>query len=1400
MQKIKLTGTLSILLFISAALYSQHAHNHSSICGSDHHPTHRLNKVEIDYAIKNGKSIITDRFGNTYLEKNIRIEKLTNTENDTESLTNTCDAGHFTLYFENGWSINSEDEPMKNLVCQVFNDLSNILEASATNPQINIRINKEILGGGALGKGTPYWNINIPDLTKKIGNFIIPDILAGHAHEGSNGFHGQLIIASQVDWFIDDTPLTTDDMQNDKKDLYTVVLHEALHILGFASRINENGNALPLNETSSYSFYSEWDKYLYHNGTPLIATLEGSTNEYEYCIEYNYTHGLSPQNILTGNCNELEFEYNGSYYEVINTESIGDIYNSLSHFNIDCGGEDYVMHPSLSDGETRRNITEKEKEALCNIGYNITGTCISLDEYCFVSITDDFIIIEPGGSYTLTVDEILSNDLLEGIIEDPILETTCGDISGLSISGTTGPLDIVANIEGEYSFCYTITSCDGSCYDGLVNILVKPTNFNQFRKCNQLQGCQVFFDDFNYPNVDLGQGTIAQSNKSDWNYYTSRSITWPSDEYTTPYFFDTEMGEEYGNSADLKVNNFNYILTDECETLGSFQMTGGKVHMGARFNYTNNNLHWAEGICVPICTPIYPGDYAEVRFSAANTQYCFFDHTIVDVGFTNQDVESNQDINNLIEIHNEIELENSGITPNGVDFIEKTALFDNAGQNTWDYVFFHNILSNYFETQTNGLSGSHVYLDYLEVSRYRDIQIQGETFVDACHGEIEIQYEITDYRSDFDINISGLPTGVTLIPTPTVPSMSFTVTSHETTFHEENETYSTILTVRLAIPDSYPLGSSFDLLFNTHDPTGVSCGTLDNFTTTTVNITEQLLSIDGVFDALNNQISVNICNNSTQIMNVDLDIEIPMYFEIQTPSPFQISQNNVGGTLLSTEGIVLQPGLDQCQSFIINTITQGEPDCDDFLVFKASSNLSCEDVIDIEDSYCLTDGNPLISGFIEDPCENNILVGGVNILVNASGELCNTTTNPNGYYDCGAIGDDNLIYASSDHLTIDPRCGVTTYDIVLIQKHILGVQPLNDPYRHIAADVNSSNDITTLDAVLVRRIILGIDQAWPSDDEYKFINKASVAPFLNDPTDVLSNYHEFININSYAPPYDFMAIKLGDANCSSGWNLCNEDFLNGNISLLPSFNASSYNTGDLVEVTFSLGQELLLDGFQLGIRFDKNQIQNIELKGEELSSFSADNYNFKDDENIKETTFQLQSSSIKGDKEAISFQPIKIEKPQYQNILISWVGDVQQGNLIKNQNSLLTLKFIAQKNITDVSQLLSLENNDIQNMLIDHNGNILEPTLVNAKSISSKESLENPQNLYVFPNPSQGIVNISGINIERVEVYNSNGQLITNEYKTNQISMNQAPEGLYFIKIINTKGDITIQKVLLSKK
>ena len=57
---------------------------------------------------------------------------------------------------------------------------------------------------------------------------------------------------------------------------------------------------------------------------------------------------------------------------------------------------------------------------------------------------------------------------------------------------------------------------------------------------------------------------------------------------------------------------------------------------------------------------------------------------------------------------------------------------------------------------------------------------------------------------------------------------------------------------------------------------------------------------------------------------------------------------------------------------------------------------------------------------------------------------------------------------------INPLNGVSTFDLVLMSKHILGAQLLDSPYKMIAADVNRSGTITAFDMVQLRQLILNV--------------------------------------------------------------------------------------------------------------------------------------------------------------------------------------------------------------------------------------------------------------------------------------------------------------------------------------
>lgn len=110
--------------------------------------------------------------------------------------------------------------------------------------------------------------------------------------------------------------------------------------------------------------------------------------------------------------------------------------------------------------------------------------------------------------------------------------------------------------------------------------------------------------------------------------------------------------------------------------------------------------------------------------------------------------------------------------------------------------------------------------------------------------------------------------------------------------------------------------------------------------------------------------------------------------------------------------------------------------------------------------------------------------------------------------------------------------GVTTYDLVLISKHILGIEPLDSPWKILAADANQSNSITTFDIVEARKIILGIIPGFPTNTSWRFLPAYTTFANANNPFQG-GLPPDNISVNNLQSNYsgaDFKAIKVGDLN------------------------------------------------------------------------------------------------------------------------------------------------------------------------------------------------------------------------------------------------------------------------------
>ena len=143
---------------------------------------------------------------------------------------------------------------------------------------------------------------------------------------------------------------------------------------------------------------------------------------------------------------------------------------------------------------------------------------------------------------------------------------------------------------------------------------------------------------------------------------------------------------------------------------------------------------------------------------------------------------------------------------------------------------------------------------------------------------------------------------------------------------------------------------------------------------------------------------------------------------------------------------------------------------------------------------------------------------------------------------------------------IHPLNGVSTYDLLLIQKHLLGIKALNSPYKLIAADVNSSANISISDIIELRKMILTPGLNFKDNTSWRFVQADYVFANPSKPFG-FPETKSFKSLNA-SNAANFVAVKVGDV---SGDHTPN--------SLLGSETRNSVGT-----LTFSIAEQTLVAG------------------------------------------------------------------------------------------------------------------------------------------------------------------------------------------------------------------------------
>jgi hypothetical protein len=175
-------------------------------------------------------------------------------------------------------------------------------------------------------------------------------------------------------------------------------------------------------------------------------------------------------------------------------------------------------------------------------------------------------------------------------------------------------------------------------------------------------------------------------------------------------------------------------------------------------------------------------------------------------------------------------------------------------------------------------------------------------------------------------------------------------------------------------------------------------------------------------------------------------------------------------------------------------------------------------------------GGGTISGSVK--TENGIGIANTRVqILSTSGVTLTTLTD-----DLGNFSVDNLPMGETYEVGAGKadlyENGLSTLDMIRIQKHILALEELPTPYQKIAADVNNSGTITTLDLIQMRRVILNLDTKFVTPTwlfvpaEKNFIDSSD--PFKG----VISGAYTIPALLEKANTFNIIGIKFGDINGS----------------------------------------------------------------------------------------------------------------------------------------------------------------------------------------------------------------------------------------------------------------------------
>ncbi len=193
---------------------------------------------------------------------------------------------------------------------------------------------------------------------------------------------------------------------------------------------------------------------------------------------------------------------------------------------------------------------------------------------------------------------------------------------------------------------------------------------------------------------------------------------------------------------------------------------------------------------------------------------------------------------------------------------------------------------------------------------------------------------------------------------------------------------------------------------------------------------------------------------------------------------------------------------------------------------------------------------------------------------------------------------DPIAYEVKPTKNDDIRNGITTRDLIVLQRHILGILPIESPYKLIASDLNNSGNISAFDMVLLRQVLLAIREEFPNNQSWRFVNAGfeftnPTNPFADEiPSSYLLNPVSSPHLNN-----SFIAIKIGDLdNSATSLMSAAPRAIQKESATTFTIENRFFEKGDNINAEFQVNKKLTLSGLQFSLQYDPSIVEFVEIE------------------------------------------------------------------------------------------------------------------------------------------------------------------------------------------------------------